>query len=250
MEKKNIWFITAKTNLHVGDENTSSYGLIDKAVQRDALTGLPCINSSSLKGALNEYCCNGNKGKEFLNSETRIKIFGSDKTGTNKDAKKGSYIFFDAKILFLPVQNDDTLFHWATSKGVLDRFRKQMKLFGIELNEDNNSLIKELKTTLGLKNRIDVKKSDKEFEELCSDNNLPIIARNYLENGMSSNLWYEQILPAETVFYTIIDDKKDGKLFEKLGKQDSFVQIGANATIGYGYCKFKTFKENSNEQNQ
>lgn len=55
MENKSVWLITAKTNLHVGNENTSNYGLVDKLIQRDALTGLPCINSSSLKGALNEF---------------------------------------------------------------------------------------------------------------------------------------------------------------------------------------------------
>lgn len=240
MDKKNIWFITAKTNLHVGDENTSSYGLIDKAVQRDALTGLPCINSSSLKGALNEYCCHGDNGNELLDSDTRIKIFGGDKKDKDKETKKGSYIFFDTNILFLPVQNDMTLFHWVTSEGVLNRFRAHMKLFNIELNEDNNLLVAELKTILGLDENksIDIKR-DKEFETLCSDDNLPIIARNCLENGESTNLWYEQILPAETVFYTLIDAKGDGILFEKLEK--AIVQIGANATIGYGYCKFKHY---------
>ena len=55
----NVWLIQAKTNLHVGNKNTSNYGLIDKAIQRDPLTQIPCINSSSLKGALNEYCTNG-----------------------------------------------------------------------------------------------------------------------------------------------------------------------------------------------
>ena len=237
MDKENIWFITAKTNLHVGDENTSSYGLIDKAVQREVLTGLPCINSSSLKGALNEYCCHGNNGKELLDSNTRTNIFGGDKKNKDKETQKGNYTFFDANILFLPVQNDENLFHWATSEGVLNRFREQMKLFGITLNTDNNSLVEDLKTILGLdKNKsIDIKK-DKEFEKLCSDDNLPIIARNCLENGTSTNLWYEQIIPAETVFYTLIDNKGDGKLFEKLEK--ATIQIGANATIGYGYCKF------------
>lgn len=73
MEKQNVWFITAKTNLHVGNENTSSYGLIDKAIQRDALTNLPCINSSSLKGALNEYATNEAK----LDSQKReLKFLG------------------------------------------------------------------------------------------------------------------------------------------------------------------------------
>lgn len=109
-------------------------------------------------------------------------------------------------------------------------FIEKAKLFGITINSE------ELKSKFGY-SIID----DKEFEELCSDDNLPIIARNCLENGTSSNLWYEQILPAETVFYTLIDSKGCNLLFEKLNKEECFVQIGANATIGYGYCKFKHY---------
>ena len=44
-----VFTITAKTNLHVGNEGGTNFSVIDKAIQRDALTGLPCINSSSLK---------------------------------------------------------------------------------------------------------------------------------------------------------------------------------------------------------
>ena len=32
MEYKNAWLIIAKANLHVGNENISNYGLIDKAI--------------------------------------------------------------------------------------------------------------------------------------------------------------------------------------------------------------------------
>ena len=49
-----VFKITAKTNLHVGNESGGDFTIIDKAIQRDPLTGLPCINSSSLKGAINE----------------------------------------------------------------------------------------------------------------------------------------------------------------------------------------------------
>ena len=52
---KSVWLIQSETNIHVGNENTSSVGLIDKAIQKDVLTGIPCINASSLKGAMNEY---------------------------------------------------------------------------------------------------------------------------------------------------------------------------------------------------
>lgn len=226
MNKNNLWFITAKTNLHVGNENTSSYGLIDLAVQRNATTGLPCINSSSLKGALNEYAAN----KENLPSEDLIRVFGSDKVkengkSRNSETKKGQYIFFDANILFLPKQLDTKLYELVTCEAVLNRFFEQVELItGEKVTEENL-------TPFNFK-----KVSEEEFISLCSDENLPIIARNVLENGESKNLWYEQVIPAETVFYTLIDNKEDKSLAAKL--ENAIVQIGAGATIGYGYCKF------------
>ena len=65
-----------------------------------------------------------------------------------------------------------------------------------------------------------------------------MIARNQLENGESKNLWYEQIVPRESVFYCIIGlgDEHSAK-FDEVWK-DNLVQIGANATIGYGYTQF------------
>ena len=242
MDKKNIWFITAKTNLHVGNGNTSSYGLIDNAVQRDALTGLPCINDSSLKGALNEYCSNGKNGKEFLCSNTRTEIFGCDKNNKGVETKEGKYVFFDAHILFLPIQDDVTLFHWVTSAGVLDRFKADMlNLASISLQTENGELVEQLKSHLKMNDEknIDIL-SDKDFKALCSDENLPIIARNCLDNGESINLWYEQIIPAETVFYTLINNKEDNQLFPVLNEQ--IIQIGAGATIGRGYCKLLPFE--------
>lgn len=231
MNKNNVWFITAKTNLHVGNENTSSYGLIDLAIQRNATTGLPCINSSSLKGALNEFASQGNNGKEIIEACKRKDIFGCDKVGKG-DTKKGMYTFFDANILFLPKQSDTQLFEMVTCDAVLNRFIAQVELMtGEKLTETN------------LMNVVKFKKvSDAEFIELCSDDNLPIIARNVLENGESKNLWYEQVLPAETILYTLIDDKEDGTLANELTKENAIVQIGAGATIGYGYCKFTNLK--------
>lgn len=241
MNKNNVWFITAKTNLHVGNENTSSYGLIDLAIQRNATTNLPCINSSSLKGALNEYASQGNNGNEIIAADKRRDIFGCDKIGKG-DTKKGLYTFFDANILFLPVQDNENLYHLETSHDVIGRFRDQMNLFGIQLNQDDEQLKNELKQNLGITKEVKFSESNKDFIDLCSDDNLPIIARNVLENGESKNLWYEQVLPAETVLYTLIDDKEDDTLSTELKKDKTIVQIGAGATIGYGYCKFTNLK--------
>ena len=231
MKNNNAWLITAKSNLHVGNENTSSYGLIDKAVQRDALTGLPCINSSSLKGALNEYC----SVVAGLSPTDRIEIFGVDKKNKNSSTKKGLYTFFDANILFLPIQGKDKLYSLVTTRSILKAYSEKMQLFDIAVEPDVNRLLDKLKIALDINNITIDFVSDSEFIELCSDEELPIIARNCLEDGQSVNLWYEQVLPQETVFYTLMLAEVD-KLSSVLDKK--IIQIGANATIGYGYCRF------------
>jgi CRISPR-associated protein Cmr4 len=254
-----VWLITAKTNLHAGNENTSNYGLIDKSVQRDVLTGLPCINGSSLKGALNEFF--SVKKKEKINL---VEVFGADKKDDSKDKKnqKGTYAFFDAQLLSIPVQSNNRLFYRATSPGVLKNFTGQLNLFGIQQENFNldfklscpivftekgtklgdfdakkgeaNDTVKRIERLIGKDIAIF---SDEHFKELCSDDNLPIIARNKLDNGKSENLWYEQALPQETIFYSLFLSSEDDMLAKEL--EGEIVQIGANATIGFGYCQFK-----------
>lgn len=242
--KTYLWQITAKTNLHVGNENSTSYGIIDKAVQRDVLTGLPCINASSLKGAIKEFCI----AEGILSPKERVEIFGSDKTG-ELESKKGKAIFYDAQILFLPVQDDNNLFTYATSEAVLKHMESRLELFGIK---NLNPNVFKVAGNSGYSE--DWQRED--FSSLCSDENLPIIARNVLENGQSKNLWYEQVIPAETIFYAVIQEpdtvveksdtaikKSGGLLAEAIKKKNKIIQIGANATIGYGYCKFDLIAE-------
>ena len=221
-----LWLITAETNLHVGNENGSSYGIIDKAVQRDPLTNLPCSNSSSLKGAINEYFTISKK----IAPETRVKIFGSDKRGENKKQQKGEVIFFDAHLLFLPVQDDNKLYHYETSRQVVNLFLQRNKMLGIEWDNFPNDPYK-YKDFFHLDRTV---MSNDSFVTACDNENLPIIARNCLENGLSTNLWYEQVLPSKTVLYFFTSGDVGG--FTEI-LDGSLVQIGANATIGYGYCR-------------
>lgn len=218
-----LWLITAKTNLHVGNENTAGIGIIDKAVQRDALTGLPCINSSSLKGAINEWCTAVGK----LSSPERKDIFGSDKNGPATDSQKGKAKFFDAKILYIPKQCDDVPYRLATRVAAVTEIIERAKMLGLDVTEN---MLKENVSALGFEVL-----SCGDFYTLCDDEHLPIIARNRLDNGTSDNLWYEQVIPAETVFCAMIQDI-DGEPLNCL--DGKYVQIGANATIGYGLCKF------------
>lgn len=226
MKDITVWLITAKTNLHVGNENTTNYGIIDNAVQRNVLTNLPCINSSSLKGAINEYI--STECSDLISPQDRVKIFGSDKLEKNGNSQKGEAVFFDANLLMLPVQDNNTLFKLKTGRGTVEQIKALMKDLGIENSEEviNREIQNKSCETV----------DDAVFDDLCSDDSLPIIARNKLENGESKNLWYEQVLPAEAVLLTFIRTSEK-KLTDAL--DGKIVQIGANATIGYGYCKFR-----------
>ena len=245
-----VWLIIPQTNLHVGNESVVNFSVIDKSVQRDVVTNIPCINSSSLKGALKEYL-----SQEGLIAKDEIRsLFGSvkndkDENGKkNEETQKGSAVFFDANLLFIPErcskkddENEDdigTVYKLAYSIEILqefiDRARKlrascELKDLLIKATLDagktkSNNIIRFAKTT---------KKTVKEFNELCNDDNLPIIARNCLDNGESVNLWYEQVVPSKSVFATMIMTP-NGEL-DLLNNQ--IVQIGAHASIGYGFCK-------------
>ena len=212
-----VFLITAKTNLHVGDEGGAEFSIIDKAIQRDPLTRLPCIHSSSLKGALNEFCI------DKMDADTRIRLFGSDKRKVKTETKKGEAIFFDAHLLLLPKQEDNRPFSRVTAQEVLARMQDRVELLGGKVD-------------LSVLPAHGVEAYDI-FKEACSDDNLPIIARNVLDDGgISQNIWYEQVLPAETVLFAVIQEKGDDL---KKALDGEIIQIGANASIGYGYCKIK-----------
>lgn len=214
-----VWLIIPQTNLHVGNESIVNFSVIDKAIQRDVTTGIPCINSSSLKGAIKEYL-------ENTGCEKIKELFGSTKANKN-ESQKGSALFFDATLLAIPEQKtgDDSPYKQAYNDDAVDAFLAKASVLGANVEKAN------------LLNNIPKREvcATKEFISLCSDDNLPIIARNCLENGESVNLWYEQVLPSQSVLATIIQTVNKDDL-DMLNGQ--IVQIGANATIGYGYCKF------------
>lgn len=247
--------------MHVGSGD-SNYGVIDKLVQRDPTDDLPCIFSSSLKGAFREYW------EESLNKKTDAEtIFG-------KGDNKGAVVFHQAHLLSIPIRSNKYPYFNVTAPMAIQALIDQSKLFNIAANTELDTLISlvvsgEIKvfntntanlliedfegetivndnTTLLSDN---IKKcfgnnialvDDESFKQLCSDYNLPVIARNNLENGQSKNLWYEQIIPRETRFFFAVTknpgkSEDSTKFFTEMVNEQK-VQIGANATIGYGQC--------------
>ena len=87
--------------------------------------------------------------------------------------------------------------------------------------------------------------SNKEFKDLLED--LPVIARNKLSNGKSDNLWYEEVVPREAKFFTLV--VKEDTTEERMAEFDEIftakpIQIGANGSIGYGFCKISKVGDN------
>lgn len=220
-----VWLIIPQTNLHVGNESVVNFGVIDKAIQRNVTSGLPCINSSSLKGAIKEYLTYL-AGEDKDKKDQIRRMFGSIKTESAGNIQKGSACFFDAELLAIPKPCVDTgkVYELLYSDDVLANFKNKVEVLGGDL-PNMKDLLKD-----GSECTPDV------FKKHCSDDGLPIIARNCLDNGESVNLWYEQILPAQSVLGTIFMTDRMDDLDALNGK---IVQIGANATIGYGYCMFK-----------
>lgn len=262
--------IECLTNLHAGSGD-SGIGVIDKMVQRDAITNMPVIYSSSLKGAFREYFEEGPE-KDVLAGYAK-KIFGKNvkEDGGNTNDGKGDVVFNEAQLLGLPVGSNKQPFFIATSKLTLLNWVDKAKLLlaniDAALNEEINALpdlnygspvilgsaipglfaadyenvssyagnFTRLKSLLGA-NILLLHHDD--FKEQCSDYNLPVIARNNLENGESQNLWYEQIVPQKSIFaFNTYTNKTADDFFSNINGK--VVQLGANSSLGYGYCVIK-----------
>lgn len=213
-----IYRITPKTNLHAGSGDTD-FGIVDKLVQKDATTLLPTIYASSLKGAIREYFM------KKVQSPNINEIFGCEENAANNTAATaGSFQFFTADLVSLPYAIDTSPFynkvycprHIAELNKKYDKLNFQFTI--PQTNPQNGTAL---------------------FKE--ASENLPVIARNHLENGISKNLWYEQVVPHEAEFIVAVCYPEGFDFEPKFNAHihNRLIQVGANATIGYGVCLFE-----------
>jgi len=263
----NFYHLKTISNTHVGS-GQSSYGIVDNIVQKDYLTSFPCMNSTSLKGAMREWIDKG-LGKK---SEA-IAIFGSsnEKDDNSKTNQAGSHHFFQASLLSFPMRSNKVGFFNVTCPAIISELSIYLESFGItqyktELAALLNIVIQEnspisFRQMIGAiieKHTIKTIASpaniaySNNLKQLFGDNlvimhndtfseiikKLPIITRNNLENGQSTNLFYEEVVPRETHFGFLVGYKESASaLFSAQISNKSAVQIGANATVGYGFCE-------------
>lgn len=224
------------TNLHVGNGEVN-YNIIDNEVEKDPITGYPIINASGVKGALREYFSKNTKLSILVDD-----IFGSDDQG---NSTSGKLKFLEADMLTIPVRasSGNSAYYMVSTKEALDKYVECYKIFFNKVikyyEEEAESGISvegiNLHEKINLQGESIYILSDKEFKELS----LPVIARNKLDNGISKNLWYEEIVPHKTVLYfPVIANQGDENLLKEFKKSvnEKVIQFGANASIGYGLC--------------
>jgi len=266
MYQHRLYLIENHTHMHVGS-GEANFGTVDRLIQRDAVTGYPVIHSSSLKGALKEYCEHHPFSQE---APAWIRHTFGDET------QAGKVRFFDAWLIAVPMRANTRPYFACTSPAALRHLLEMAELAGIELIDkealkkaaaysgqhiavsEGKAVIEgyEAKAQEGIDFDALARYTgdpcalvpDSLFEELLKD--LPVIARNQLDNGESKNLWYEEVLPRKSRLFTLTafpthinaQDEDLHKHFDRLRQallDEHPVQIGANASVGYGLCTFR-----------
>lgn len=120
-EAKTMLYVYVETPLHAGSGR--ALGNVDLPIQRERVTGYPVVQASSLKGRLRAE----GKAKKMPDLEV---VFGPDTENADKHA--GALSPGDAKILLFPVRSLAGVFAWTTSVEVLNRFRRDATMVGVE----------------------------------------------------------------------------------------------------------------------
>lgn len=255
--KTHVYQLDCLTNLHVGD-GEAGYNIIDNQVQRDVVLGVPTMHSSGVKGSFKSYV--NQKGKE----ETLInKLFG-DQNG------KGELKFFSGNLISRPLRISDgeggyvnatcpmiIRAEWEFLNAMNVENLEELKLPEVSSNQiiGSKSLgegicVEEMKVTPVDNSEFPIlEKWVGERWVLLNDDDfksfdLPVQARNRLENGISQALWYEEVVPYKSRFHIAISEEVGNGGLETLNGliEGQVVQFGANASIGYGYCKVTVMK--------
>jgi len=146
-------FLICETPLHAGSGD--SLGIVDLPIQRERHTGFPKIEASSLKGAMREHfenrlvIENSNETDAKFNLKKINLAFGFDEAQVGRFSKAeikemfqndkrdisefaGCLGFTDARLLLFPVKSMKGVFAWVTCPKIIQKFREELKICGIE----------------------------------------------------------------------------------------------------------------------
>lgn len=257
------------TPLHFGSGTTLSY--VDLPVERESHTNYPVMPSTGIKGVF-RACYHQTYGEEKAES-----LFG-------KGDEEGKLTFIDGKILFFPVKSARGVFVWITCPMVLQRFERDMKLiksdfkinFLESLKFDNDEQACASSDSITINNFLILeelsftKKSSIDFDWIdqlkigIDKSRIAVISDDmfsyFIKNATEINariridqikgtveegaLWYEELVPAESVFYSLVIERINGSAeeLEKLIKTyNQIFQFGGDETLGRGFAKVNLY---------
>jgi CRISPR-associated protein Cmr4 len=270
-----MWGLLAETPLHYGAGQ--SLGVVDLPVAREATTGYPVVFGSGVKGSLREAAASQGLDTNLL--------FGSV-----QDA--GALVVTDAQLLLLPIRGLERYYWWATSPALLERWERARSLAGlpprgiaipdvsvermltadlsgtafleeIQFQADKSDAVELIASMLGeligddhaagrLRHQLAVV-SDEDMRYLCR-HALPVNPHNALDRDTkgSTNLWFEEVLPMDTLLYTVlmVQERGASALGEFAASVDArpFLRLGANETVGQGWCRVSRVEAKKHER--
>lgn len=257
--EKGLFMIRAISNMHVG--SGASVGIVDNVVQRDPVDNLPIIHASSLKGALREYCESGPGKNVTGGADNFVEVVFGKELGKPEEtvASAGKFRFLGARLISIPCRGEQRAYYNGVSSNLLKELldflteldvapktREAVEnLYSVECTGEEVK-IEGIYTGKYIKEANDLIKNlfgehivilpDDDFRTIATE--LPVIARNHLENGTSKNLWYEEVIPRESRLAFVVMGHEE-IYFNDFTKRvtNGILQIGANASIGYGFSR-------------
>ncbi|NMB41344.1 MAG: type III-B CRISPR module RAMP protein Cmr4 [Firmicutes bacterium] len=255
-----------ETSMHPGAE--SSTGVVDLPVAREVNTNYPVLVGSSLKGALRESV------EERVGEKWANEIFGAQNQIGNVAITDGRLLLLPVRTLIGHYKWVTCPYILERYFRDLKLTGHEIKSIGkIAIKDEEHAMFRASDEELFLEEIIFTRQGDEVLEKvaekikplifhqslrdrlleqlvLVSDDvfsyyaryGLEVRARNRLESETktSAGLWYEECLPADTLFYSM--------LLPRTGREDSlanlmevfaekpYIQIGGNETIGQGWC--------------
>ncbi len=227
--------------------------------------------------------------KDMSKSDIINFIFGSDEQdgwGKDKDSVPGALSVSDAKIFAMPVRSNVAPFVWVTSPAVLKRLKRDLSFLDIEVDIPVENIQEESAKIIGdwefegkviledavvnvesdsLKSNF-IKNNFPEVDKLLliSDEMFKYVVDNCTEiqtqikideekgTAQDGALRYEELLPADTVLYSIIYFSKtagenglnpEGVYNNIKLAVKNYLQVGGDETLGRGICRVNWIEE-------
>ncbi|MDI6879689.1 MAG: type III-B CRISPR module RAMP protein Cmr4 [Desulfitobacteriaceae bacterium] len=266
--------LLAETSVHPGAGQ--NMGTVDLPVARETAQSYPVIVGSSMKGALRDKARDRKQETRLTESESTRRLFGDPEAAAARisisDARllllpirslTSHYYWVTCPYIIERLERDcervglELQFPPMKSKEISEG---TARIAVVPENEQQILFLEEL--TFGVEGEPDVAKlagniqflirpesvkqrlterlaviSDDDFAYFAK-NGLTIQARNVLDDGKrSQNLWYEESLPPDTLFYSLIlgQEAEDLAEIQRMFEQSPYLQVGGNETIGQGW---------------